>query len=234
MKKYITITLLIGLIAFMFAGCGASEYEIQGKENAKKYIEEKYGFEPTVKSVTSQRTNNSPVPFVGTTSDTGFVYVKMEYNDESFYVFISGMSQNTDGRDNYQIKEIEDDVIKMVNDKVSGVIHVDCFFGNAKESVEDPYYGMLPIKYDGNNLIEVLHYMPLSQIVVSLVGADLSSITEEFVDETFGFDSDVLFVNYKSHDDYKKAENTTYGLATYKLSNGIEENDAYIVEYKEF
>ena len=158
----------------------------------------------------------------------------MEYNDEIFYVFISGLYQNTDGIDNYQINEVEDAINEKLHDMVPNMIHMDCYLGNMKVSPDDSYYGMMSLKYDGNNLKEVLEDMQMSQIIVSLANSDISGITKELIDETFGSKTEILFVNYKSEEDYKKAENTTYGLTEYALSDGIEKNDAYIVEYKEF
>lgn len=236
MKRSYIVIFIIVLSVFLFAGCGFSEkakYERQGKKNAIQYIVDKYGFKPSVKNVECQVYNGSPIPF-STSSATGYVYVKMEYNDEIFYVFISGLYQNTDGIDNYQINEVEDAINEKLHEMVPDMIHMDCYLGNMKVSPDDSYYGMMSLKYDGNNLKEVLEDMQMSQIIVSLANSDISGITKELIDETFGSKTEILFVNYKSEEDYKKAENTTYGLTEYALSDGIEKNDAYIVEYKEF
>lgn len=233
MKKYFTLALIIGLMTILLTGCGSSQYETQGKKNAIQYIEDKYGFEPTVTDVKSQTFSGSPMP-LGSSSETGYVYVKMKHEDTIFYVFISGMSENTDGEDNYQMEVIEESIDDKVNEMLSGVVHLDYYLGNRKVSHDDAYYGMLSMKYDGDNLAEVLDGMKLNQIIVSLVDSDLSSLTEELIQEAFGTKADILFVNYKSVEDYEKAENTTYGMTSYTLSEGIDKNNAYIVEYKEF
>ena len=98
---------------------------------------------------------------------------KMEYNDEIFYVFISGLYQNTDGIDNYQINEVEDAINEKLHDMVPDMIHMDCYLGNMKVSPDDSYYGMMSLKYDGNNLKEVLEDMQMSQIIVSLANSDM-------------------------------------------------------------
>ncbi len=206
MKRSYIVIVIIVLSVFLFAGCGFSEkakYERQGKKNAIQYIADKYGFKPSVKSVKCQVYNGSPIPF-STSSATGYVYVKMEYNDEIFYVFISGLSQNTDGIDNYQINEVEDAINEKLYDMVPGMIHMDCYLGNMRVSPDDSYYGMMSLKFDGNNLKEVLEDMQMSQIIVSLANSDISGITEELIDETFGSKTEILFVNYKSEEDYKK------------------------------
>lgn len=69
---------------------------------------------------------------------------------------------------------------------------------------------------------------------MSVADSDLSELTDEVIREAFGSDTDILFVNYKSVEDYHKADNTTYGLRDYGISSGVEENDAYIVDYIEF
>ena len=236
MKKRFVIAVLLSLIICILSGCGVSDknaYKSQGKKNAVKYIEEKYGFKPSVKSVQVIKYNGSPIPF-STSSYTGYVYVKMEHDNKTFYVHLSAISENTDGVDNYQVEVIEDAISQKVNEMVPNVINIDYCIGNHKVSSEDSYYGMIPLKYDGSNLKEVLEKAQLKRIIVSLADSDLSYLSEDMINETFGSNTDILFVNYKSMEDYQKAENTTYGLRDYRISSGIEKNDAYIVDYIQF
>lgn len=236
MKKYFVIAGVLFVAGLLFSGCGISQkrtYEIQGKKNAIQYIEDKYGFKPSVKSVKSIKYNGSPIPF-STSSYTGYVYVKMEHENKTFYVYISGLSKNTDGIDNYQINVIEDAISQKVEEMVSNIINIDYCIGNEKVSSDDAYYGMLPLKYDGDNLSAVLDTAQVKRIIVSLVDSDLSSLTEEMIKEAFGSKTDILFVNYKSLEDYQNAANTAYGLTDTRLSSGIEENSAYIDEYIQF
>jgi len=236
MKKRFVIAVILSLIICILSGCGISDknaYKSQGKKNAVKYIEEKYGFKPSVKSVEAIKYNGSPIAF-SASSYTGYVYVKMEHDNKTFYVHLSATSKNTDGVDNYQVDVIEDAIEKKLNEMVDNIIHIDYCIGTSKEDSSDPYYGMIPLKYDGNNLNEVLESAQLKRIVVSLAESDLNVLTEEMINEVFGSKTDILFVNYKSIEDYQKAENTTYGLRDYRISSGIEKNDAYIVDYIQF
>jgi len=236
MKKRFVIAVILSLIICILSGCGISDknaYKSQGKKNAVKYIEEKYGFKPSVKSVEAIKYNGSPIAF-SASSYTGYVYVKMEHDNKTFYVHLSATSKNTDGVDNYQVDVIEDAIEKKLNEMVDNIIHIDYCIGTSKEDSSDPYYGMIPLKYDGNNLNEVLESAQLKRIVVSLAESDLNVLTEEMINEVFGSKTDILFVNYKSMEDYQKAENTTYGLRDYRISSGIEKNDAYIVDYIQF
>lgn len=233
MRKIVSIVILILVMTFMLTGCDNSQYKSLGRKNAVQYIEDKYGFKPSVKNVISQKYNGSPLPF-SSSSETGYVYVEMKHEDKTFYVFISGTSENTDGIDNYQIRDIENAINEKVQDMVPNIISIDYCIGTQKVSPEDSYYGMVPLKYDGCNLNEVLDAAQLKRIIVSVADSDLSELTDKVIRETFGSDTDILFVNYKSVEDYHKADNTTYGLRDYGISSGIEENDAYIVGYIEF
>jgi len=114
MKKRFVIAVILSLIICILSGCGISDknaYKSQGKKNAVKYIEEKYGFKPSVKSVEAIKYNGSPIAF-SASSYTGYVYVKMEHDNKTFYVHLSATSKNTDGVDNYQVDVIEDAIEK--------------------------------------------------------------------------------------------------------------------------
>lgn len=233
-KKYFVVVLLVACVVFL-GGCGGLSQtdKSQGRENAIQYIENKYGFKPSVKSVKEQTYNGSPIPG-GSASGTGYFYVKMEHEKKIFNVYISGLSPNTDGIDNYQVDVIEDAIRQEVLAMLPNVINIDYCIGNENITPDDAYYGMISLKYDGSNLSEVLEDAQLKRIIVSLADSDLSCLTEELVKETFGSDTDILFVNYKSVEDYLEAGNTTYGLRDYGISSGIEENDAYIIDYVKF
>lgn len=234
MKKYFVVVLLVACVVFL-GGCGglSKTDKSQGRENAIQYIENKYGFKPTVKSVKEQTYNGSPI-LGGSASGTGYFYVKMEHEKKSFYVFISGLSVNTDGIDNYQVEVIEEAVGEEVWNMVPNVVNIDYCIGNTKDTKDNVYYGMISPEYDGNNLNEVLEGAQVKRIIVSVVDSDLSCLTEELVKATFGSDTDILFVNYKSVEDYMEAGYPTYGLIDYALDSGIEEKEEYIIDYVKF
>ena len=234
MKKYFVVVLLVVCVVFL-AGCGGLSQtdKNQGRENAIQYIENKYGFKPSVKSVKEQTYNGSPI-LGGSASGTGYFYVKMEQEQKPFYVYISGLSVNTDGIDNYQVEVIEDAVKEEVWNMVPNVINIDYCIGNSKVTPDDTCYGMIPLKYVGSNLDEVLGSAQIKRIIVSVVDSDLSCLTEKSVKETFGADTDILFVNYKSVEAYTQAGYPTYGLLEYGLSSGIEEKEEYIIDYVKF
>ena len=112
MRK-ITCYLFLILIMLTVTGCGYTReekkamkrYEKQGRENAKNYIKEKYGFDAAIKKLTCETYNSGPVPDFSP-SPTGNVFVKMNYHGEDFSVVISGENTNTDGIDNWCIGEL--------------------------------------------------------------------------------------------------------------------------------
>ena len=57
------------------------------------------------------------------TSSTGSVFVKMQYNDDEFYVHITGEEESLDGADNYQSNKIKEDFIKIIEDEEKIDIH---------------------------------------------------------------------------------------------------------------
>ena len=69
MRK-ITCYLFLILIMLTVTGCGYTReekkamkrYEKQGRENAKNYIKEKYGFDAVIKKLTCETCNSGPVP----------------------------------------------------------------------------------------------------------------------------------------------------------------------------
>ncbi|SDB07484.1 hypothetical protein SAMN02910298_00248 [Pseudobutyrivibrio sp. YE44] len=111
MKKKLTVLTLI--LALFLCSCGYSagdfvtmkKYKVQGSDNAKNYIKEKYGFEAEVVDVDNEYPMGGPIPDL-TPMPTGFVTVKMKYQGKEFNVEIAGNSKNTDGKDDYQKEEI--------------------------------------------------------------------------------------------------------------------------------
>ena len=143
MKKIIKYVLIVCLFVLL-TGCGNTKYKSLGRKNAVKYIEDKYGFKPSVKSVISQKYNGSPLPF-SSSSETGYVYVEMKHEDKTFYVFISALSENTAGIDNYQVRDIENAINEKVQDMVTNIINIDYCIGTNKESNEE-HFSLLDLK----------------------------------------------------------------------------------------
>ena len=113
MKKRYFLFLLTILLSITFVGCGYTAEELvhmhelkeNGAINAIKYIENKYGFKPTVVEKKNMYNDGGSVPDF-TPTPNGMVHVIMEYQGREFDVKISGEVGSFDGADNYQKKEI--------------------------------------------------------------------------------------------------------------------------------
>lgn len=123
-KIYIKFVFVI-FVLFLFTGCGYTEeekaqmkrYEENGKKNAIEYVENKYGFTPTITGVRVLKVDSGPVPDLSP-APTGMVDVSMSYEDVTFTVNISGQADGIDnidgksgnfgnvGKDDYQKGEI--------------------------------------------------------------------------------------------------------------------------------
>ena len=106
------------IAAMVLTGCDSKEqkklnkqYISTAKANAVKYIEDKYGFTPEIRSAEQEREygwiNSDPL---------STVYVRMNHNDRDFGVYIDGATDNTDGYDNYQCEDIADYFCSAISD----------------------------------------------------------------------------------------------------------------------
>lgn len=95
--KKIIIFIIITLVIIILAGHGYSMEEIaykkQAVKNTKAYIEEKYGFTPKIKNTKCEK-DIQPSMFLRLSYPaTGYVFVKANDGNRSFYVYISGKEE---------------------------------------------------------------------------------------------------------------------------------------------
>ena len=188
------------VIVLTLGGCDTAEQkrlnaenEARGSENAVRYIEEKYGFTPTVISAAIDRI---PGGYGGTA--TGDVIVKMEYNGTAFAVHINGETTNTDGADSYQTDEIKAATKEFVEEHLPGIVSitytVDKYYHdfNEKEVI-------FAKKYDGTNLKDLLsedvYGMDLCYTYIDLTNKEQFRFLEEIFPSK---DHDVRFVSMRS------------------------------------
>lgn len=144
-----TISLAL-IMSFSFAGCGYSlddvsqmkAYKKTGKANAINYIEEKYGFTPSVNDVANVFPSDNTVPNL-TPAATGTVHVSMEYEGKEFTVEISGEEETVDGADDYEKTEILDGLKSYIKSECPSVEDVSLPF------YETNYY--FKAKFTGDN-----------------------------------------------------------------------------------
>ncbi len=180
-----TISLILAaLIVLTLGGCDTAEQkkinaenEARGSENAVRYIEEKYGFTPTVVSAAIDRI---PGGYGGTA--TGDVIVKLEYNGKEFVVHINGEATNTDGADSYQTEEVMADTMKFVEEHLPGVVNI-AYSVNRYYHDDNQEEVIFAKKYDGTNLKELLsediYGMELCYLNINLADKDQFAFLEE-------------------------------------------------------
>ena len=189
MKKTIALAAALSML-LLAAGCDSEEQKqinaqniARAKDNATRYIEEKYGFIPSVTNATLERQYGmfGSMPM-------SEVLVEMEHQGKSFSVYIDGQTENTEGADSYQAEEIHAAVEAYVRERISDIYELTILNSKVTSSFdpieEDCKYLFTPY-YDGGNLKEVL-----SDAACSIVGictnTDLSLCSAEAYAELLG------------------------------------------------
>lgn len=236
---YKWIILFFVVMSVTFTGCGYSEeekaqmqeYENQASENAVNYISEKYGFQANVLEADCETVDVIGVPDFSP-SATGDVLVRMEYDGYEFMVMISGEESITAGSDNYQLEQIQQAIVEEINTQTGfSVREMQVVYGNYYQTGMDlDDNGLVHTYYDGSNLAEVLSENDC-QMVCSCIGVDLSLVDVGEIKKLVG-DAEVLFVSYRSEDDFENAENRDFNLGGSSLAYGIENKALYIDAYR--
>lgn len=224
------------LAIILLTGCGytAEEkaqmrgYEKQAMENAAAYIEQKYGFEPTVLSATCDKAPVGIIPDF-TPDATGDVYVKLRDGKLLFSVYISGEETTVDGIDNYQVSEICQ-AVKNTMEELTGCDAEEgyVFFGEDDGSTKNQN-GMVQTYFDGSNLEEVLAEGKF-KTTFFYVEEDLSQIDMDDVIGAFG-EGEHLFVSYNSREDFDVTDCHDYKAAN-SFKSKLIENGMRIKEYR--
>lgn len=239
--KFLKVGIVVAIIVVLvLVGClllqsNTLSYSAQGKKNAVNYISEKYGFKAKVLKVVCLDSNNSPIPFATSTA-TGYVYADMEYEGKEFRVYISALKETTEGYDNYQADSIEAAIKQSIAELAGDAVQIELCYGAAGNDLAstDKSYGLVHAYYDGTNLGEVLESSYNNHAVISVANTDLDAITYDLMQESFGENMDYTIINYRSREDFKKAESEGF-VATGSLNSAdVEEYATYIEGYKLF
>lgn len=205
-------------------------YSGRAKKNAVKYIREKYGFKAKATGAVCQQGASGPLP-IPTSTLTGMVYVYMEHAGKKFIVLISGDDKTTKGYDNYQADIIDKAIREQVTNILGEIIEEVHCYGHYVEHWNDKEYGLVDTYYDGENLKEVLTSTYMNQAVISVVNKDLTELDSALLRKSFGRNLQYAIVNYRSHEDYKKAGNPVYNLGTSLLDMDVDKYSIYIDNY---
>ena len=187
--------------------CGDSEeqkelnrqYIATAKTNALNYIQDKYGFEPEITDAVQEREYGM---FSSTPLTT--VYVRMNYNNRNFGVYIDGASKNTDGYDNYQ----QEDLYEYLKSFIPEPIDMELKGGVISTSYDDfekECVNMYQTYFDGTNIAEMFNEKGCS-IYARYIDKDFSEISaDDFPDDFFINEKvKVTFYSYRSEDAYNK------------------------------
>ncbi len=236
--KWIMLFLSV-IMSVTFTGCGYSEeektrmkeYENQASENAINYISEKYSFQANVLEADCETADVVGVPDFSP-SATGNVMVRMEHDGSEFMVMISGEESTTVGSDNYQLEQIRQAIVEEINILTGfSVREMQVVYGSYYQTGMDlDDSGLVHTYYDGNNLSEVLSENDC-QMVCSCIGEDLSLVDDEAIKELMG-DAEILFVSYRSEDDFENVGNRKFNLGGTPLAYDIEDRALYIDAYR--
>lgn len=186
--------------------CGDSEeqkklnqqYIATAKTNAMNYIQNKYGFEPEITDAVQEREYGM---FSSTPLTT--VYVRMNYNNRKFGVYIDGASENTDGYDNYQQEELYEYVKEFIPEPLDIRLKGGAV-STSYDDFEKECVNMYQTYFDGTNAAEMFGEKGCS-IYARYIGEDFSEISEDDFPEDF-FESEMVSItlmSYRSEDAYK-------------------------------
>lgn len=211
MKKImLNILLILGIVCL--TGCGLSneekqkreEYSAQAKENAIKYIENKYGFTPEIG--TTKYTFDNSDNFCSSCNKE--IIVNAKYNNKWFEVIIDGSQQTEKGIDNYQYDLIKNDLIKFINNDFGTSYKYQFYYGPYSSDIE----GLIDIYYDGSNLQEIMEKAYLQGVVEYIDGNNFEDLQNKLTSSNYSIFKKLYVVNYKSLDLYKKAPTHEYGV----------------------
>ena len=116
-----------------FMGIKESYYENQATENVKNYIQNKYGFIPTIiDSKFDYDTKEISTAYSSIIIPNDQNFFKCEHNGKTFWAKVTGKVKSIVGEDNYQNDEIKSKIINTINEKI-GIepYNFDISYGNS-------------------------------------------------------------------------------------------------------
>lgn len=205
MLKRVVYILIVSLAMFLLTGCYSSEesklakqYRKQGEINALNYVNKKYGFNAKVKSVKEEEICSSLWGCMNS-SPNGNVIVKLNANDKDFFVYVTGEEASTDAYDDYQMDDIEKDLIDFFKDNISIDLY-DYKLSFSSNGIKEYYDG---------NLEAMLSY--ISGLELYYVGEnDLNNLNLDVVERFLqSYNGTLDLINFKTTTKCKDYKNAT-------------------------
>lgn len=218
MKKIIYNVICL-LLLLVITGCGLSdeekqkreEYFAQAKENAVKYIEDKYGFTPEIG--TAKCTFDNSDNFASSCNEE--IIVNAKYNDKWFEVLIDGSNSTNKGYDNYQLEEISKDILDIISNDFGMPYEYNFYYGYDYHE----YEGMIDTYYNGNNLQEIIGTKYFGAILKYVDEDNFEILQTRLENANYSIFNRLYIINYKSLKSYKKNVKETYCFFCSPYSN---------------
>ena len=213
-SKYIIIILII---LFLLTGCYSSEekelakqYRKQGKINAINYVRKKYGFNAKVKSVKEENNCSSLLPIPDCTPN-GDVVVELNANKKDFFVYVTGKEESVDAYDDYQINDIEKELIDYLKNNIP--INLYDYKLSFEKGIKEYY---------DNNLEVMLPY--ITELELYYVGENnLNELNLNTIQNFFQtYKNSLYLINFKTKkkcDDYKNAKIKNTSISSPDMKN---------------
>lgn len=230
MYKTIKLLLLLSCV-LLFTGCSYSEEELQqmeqymsqAKENAIKYIQNKYGFQANIIDTKTEKYNSGPVPDF-TPPPTGNVFVEMEYKNIDFCVYITGKKESTEGLDNYQLKDISQDILLRIQNQIPSLPYrYSIYYGNHNRLNNLKYNGLIDDYYDGNNLNNIQEKNDMKVVCEYIQDVDFHTINNNEL-----LFNKAIFIQYYSLEAFHNVSAHHYNILGSPIGKDIYKNAPYI------
>ncbi len=222
------ICVLIGIVTIYLASqyIGDKHRESVASSNAISYIQKKYNFTPNIIEIKRDYAVDEYFPFAFPEAN-GYFLLKMEYDGKFFGVYVNGKKRTQEAKDDYQEKEILDDVTHFISSEYGiDVLGIDCKYGRAN---------WITSYYDGSNLLDIFANEGMTRLIINTTDCDVQNVDIEDIKETFSSNM-ANIVDFKSKEIYEETLNYGYRYETQMDSWGQQERDysillPYIEEY---
>ena len=244
-------TLHLFCFALIFlCSCGYSKEEKQrmekiaelGKQNAKHYIKEKYGFFPEIDDVQicMERDDSSSRSWAN-----GYVLATVNTGEKIFKVHISGETPTLEGRDDFQFELIQKEA-KEYFEALLGYEIYDCYLEYRENDTSDNSFpdchedNMIEEWYESGSFEDWMQKYPVNIRIDDCTNQDFTQLKEKnpaaigfFEKYARDYETNAILISYKSMEDYEKGyehDYGEYGLLDFEIWN----DGLYICSYAAF
>ena len=186
-----------------------NEYKSSAKKVSLDYIENKYGFKPSIISISEK--HDATFSLSGSNSDpNGFVVVKMKYNNREFttLVYVGEDRQYRNYRvDDYEYEDIKNKFVDIIKNNTGIEIrNADIYYGDNKSIIQAGPH-MSDKKLTDTNLFEILLEdrnlkANLFTICEDIKDIDKESLSNSIFGDSVYYTNNINFINFASKRDY--------------------------------